>query len=77
MYPPAPTLSTELLPKTQENIGDSEPYMAHENLPSPSETQDEGENRQSIKPVKTIVEPELRIEWQSPPKQNLYMMLRS
>ena len=60
MYPL--TLGTELLPKTQENIGDSEPYMTCENLPSPSETQDDGENKQSIEPVKTIVEPELRIE---------------
>ena len=72
-----PTLSTELLPKTQENIGDSEPYMACENLPSPSKTQDDGENRQGIEPVKTIVEAELRIEQRSPPKQNLYMMLGS
>ena len=59
----SPTLSTELLPKTQENIGDSEPYMVYENLPSPSETQDDSENEQSIEHVKAIVEPELRIEW--------------
>ena len=56
-----PTLSTQLLPKTQENIGDSEPYMARENLPSPSKTQDDGENKKSIEPVKIIVEPELEL----------------
>ena len=70
-------MSPELLPKTEENIGDSVPYMAHENLPNPSKTEDDGENKLSIEPAKTIVELELKIEQQSPPKQNLYMMLRS